>query len=82
MYKLKNLPPTPVKTMEEARRVAIDAGLFYVYLGNVPGHEGNNTFCPSCKKVLIKRTGYLITENNLTGSRCKSCGHEIAGIWM
>ena len=82
MHKLKNLPPTPVETMELARNVALDTGLNYVYIGNVPGHEGNHTFCPGCKKALIKRRGYLIMENNLSGSRCKYCNHQIPGIWI
>ncbi|MFH1753351.1 MAG: AmmeMemoRadiSam system radical SAM enzyme [Candidatus Omnitrophota bacterium] len=81
MYKLKNLPPTPVATLEKARETALEAGLEYVYIGNLPGHEGNNTYCPSCKSLVIGRNGYLITEINMSGPKCGSCGHEIPGIW-
>ena len=80
-YKLKNLPPTPVATLEKARNTAMDCGLNYVYMGNVPGHEGENTFCPNCQKVLIRRTGYQILENHIHSGKCSYCGHSIAGVW-
>ena len=82
MYKLRNLPPTPVETLERAREVALSVGLEYVYIGNVPGHEGENTYCPRCKKVLIARRGYFILANNVIRGRCKFCGKEIPGIWQ
>lgn len=81
LYKLKSLPPTPVSTLEKARSVALSAGLEYVYIGNVPGHEGENTFCPKCKKMVIKRAGYMIGEVNLKEGKCKYCGKPIPGIW-
>jgi len=81
MYKLKNLPPTPVDTLKDAREVALSEGLHYAYIGNVPGDIGNNTFCPQCKKLLIKRTGYTIYENNITESKCRFCDYKISGIW-
>jgi pyruvate formate lyase activating enzyme len=81
LYKLKSLPPTPVSTLEEARSVALSAGLEYVYIGNVPGHEGENTFCPKCKKMVIKRAGFMIGEVNLKEGKCKYCGKPIPGIW-
>lgn len=80
-YKLRNLYPTPVQTLEKAWQTAVDVGLNYVYIGNVPGHRGENTFCPRCKKMLINRIGYDVLQNNLQGSRCKFCGYPIAGIW-
>ncbi len=80
-YKLKNLPPTPIKTLVEARKTALDAGIKYAYLGNVPGHEGENTFCPSCNKTLIRRVGYRVYENHIEKGKCRFCGEEIAGIW-
>ncbi len=82
LYKLKNLPPTPVSMLEEARQVALSAGLEYVYVGNVPGHEGENTFCPQCKKMIIQRTGYMVGEVHLKGGKCEYCGKPIPGIWM
>ncbi len=81
MYQLKNLPPTPVSTLERAREVALSVGLEYVYIGNVPGHEGANTYCPKCKKLLIQRIGYQIFQNHLIGSRCRYCEHDLPGIW-
>jgi len=81
LYKLKNLPPTPVSTLERAREVARSCGLEYVYLGNVPGHEGENTFCPRCKKRVIERTGFMIRGMHLRGGKCGSCGKPIPGIW-
>ncbi|NIS60358.1 MAG: AmmeMemoRadiSam system radical SAM enzyme [Proteobacteria bacterium] len=81
LYKLKNLPPTPVSLLEEARRVALSSGLEYVYVGNVPGHQGENTFCPMCKKIIIQRTGYMIGEVHVKGGKCEYCGKPIPGIW-
>ncbi len=80
-YKLKNLPPTPVSTLSLAREIAIKAGLNYVYVGNVPGHDGENTYCPECGKVIIKRTGYIINEINLKDGKCGFCGRVIEGVW-
>jgi pyruvate formate lyase activating enzyme len=81
MYKLQNLPPTPVSKLEEAYRIARDEGLNYVYVGNVPGHPGENTYCPQCKRVVVARTGYMVTENNIKDGKCKFCGRAIGGIW-
>jgi pyruvate formate lyase activating enzyme len=64
-YKLKNLPPTPVQTLTDARKAALDAGLQYVYCSNVAPHEGNNTFCPKCGKVLVQRVGFKILSNEI-----------------
>ncbi len=80
-YKLKNLPPTPVETLVEVRKTALDAGLKFVYLGNIPGHEGENTYCPSCNKTLIRRVGYRVYENHIENGTCEYCGEEIPGIW-
>jgi pyruvate formate lyase activating enzyme len=80
-YKLKNLTPTPVKTLESARKIAMNEGFEYVYIGNVPGHEGANTYCPKDKKVLIRRLGYEVVENNIVDGKCKFCQTEIPGVW-
>ena len=81
LYKLRTLPPTPVSTLEKARAVALSAGLEYVYIGNIPGHEAENTFCPKCKKMIIQRTGYMVGEVNMKAGKCKFCGKPIPGIW-
>jgi pyruvate formate lyase activating enzyme len=79
-YKLDNLPPTPLKTLEEARRIAIDTGLRYIYIGNIR-HEGESTFCPKCKKLLIERVGYFVKKNNLSNGVCSFCKTAVAGVW-
>jgi pyruvate formate lyase activating enzyme len=81
LYKLRSLPPTPVSTLEKARNTALSSGLEYVYIGNIPGHEGEHTFCPKCKKLLIQRIGYMVGENHLKGGKCNYCGKPIPGIW-
>ena len=81
MFKLQNLPPTPLTKLEEAYGIAKEVGLNYVYIGNVPGSQGENTYCPQCKKVVVGRIGYEITENNIKDGKCKFCGRKIAGIW-
>lgn len=81
-YKLKHLPVTPVSKMNQARKIAQQTGMKYVYVGNVPGHEGESTFCPECEKVLLKRRGFYILENNLDNNLCKYCGAKIAGVWQ
>ena len=81
MYLVKNLPPTPVSTLEKLREVALAEGLHYVYVGNVPGHPGENTFCPKCGKLIIERYGYIIRKKELSGNKCRYCGQVIAGVW-
>ena len=80
-YKLTRLPATPIATLEELRGIALKEGIRYVYLGNVPGHEGTQTYCHNCHKILIGRKGYLITKFNLRDGRCKFCGTPIPGRW-
>jgi len=81
-YKLKNLPPTPVATLEKAREVAVEkAGLKFVYIGNVPGHKYNSTFCPTCGKVLIDRTHFEVHSNRVRNGKCPSCKTQIPGVW-
>jgi len=81
MYRLRNLPPTPVKTLERAREIALEVGLHYVYLGNVPGHPAENTYCPRCGRLLIERKGFFVTRFELKEGRCPRCQRKIEGIW-
>ncbi|MFC2156653.1 AmmeMemoRadiSam system radical SAM enzyme [Acidobacteriota bacterium] len=81
MYLMKNLPPTPVSTLETLRKVALDEGLHYVYLGNVPGHLGENTYCPRCGNKIIPRIGYQVQGVELNKGNCKFCKNPIAGVW-
>jgi pyruvate formate lyase activating enzyme len=80
-FKLQNLPPTPIEKLEEAWRIAKATGLKYVYIGNVPGHPAENTYCPNCGKAVVKRIGYEILEINIHDGKCKFCGYKIAGRW-
>jgi len=76
-YKLMEIPITPVKTLEKHYEIAKKQGLIYSYIGNVPGHRAENTYCPSCRKVLVERNSYEIGEYNLDDkSRCRFCGHR------
>ncbi|MEM2956027.1 MAG: AmmeMemoRadiSam system radical SAM enzyme [Candidatus Pacearchaeota archaeon] len=78
-YKLQHLPSTSLKTLRKAREIGMKK-LNYVYTGNLPDSEGNNTYCPRCKKAVIKRNGFWVTENLLKDGRCP-CGEKIAGVW-
>jgi pyruvate formate lyase activating enzyme len=80
-YKLQNLPPTPIETVERSRKIALEMGLKYVYVGNIPGHPGESTFCPNCKKMVLQRLGYTVMSNNIVKGKCKFCGYEIKGVW-
>jgi pyruvate formate lyase activating enzyme len=81
-YRLQNVPSTPVATLERCRNSAMAEGLKFVYLGNVPGHPGESTYCPGCSKVLIRRIGMAVAENRLKpGGACPDCGRKIPGIW-
>lgn len=77
-HRFTHVPPTPVETIGKARDIAIKEGLRYVYVGNVPGDLGENTYCPSCKQLLIERFGYDISQWNLTDdNHCQKCGMSI-----
>ncbi|MGD1009104.1 MAG: AmmeMemoRadiSam system radical SAM enzyme [Candidatus Aminicenantales bacterium] len=81
LYLIKNLPPTPVSTLEMARDTALAEGLGFVYIGNIPGHPGENTYCTNCKKTVIQRTGFMVDEIRLKGGKCQFCGTPVPGIW-
>jgi len=77
-YKMTTTPATTVEVMEKAYMTARNSGLNYVYIGNVPGHPAENTYCPSCNELLIKRYSFEITKWNLTKDmRCPVCGQGI-----
>ncbi len=80
-YKMTDIPPTPISTLENAYKIAKDSGIHYVYLGNLPGHKGNNTFCPGCNKMVIERVNYTVIKNTLKDGKC-ACGYEIPGHWL
>jgi pyruvate formate lyase activating enzyme len=80
-YQLLNLPATPIATLERARDIAMAGGIRYAYVGNVPGHPGNHTYCPACRKVVIERENFFVTGMHLKNGACPSCKQPIAGVW-
>lgn len=80
-YRLAHLEPTPIKVLETARKIAVETGLQYVTVGNVPGHTFNSTFCPACNEKLIYRSHFWVLKNNVNNGRCTFCSHPIPGIW-
>ena len=81
-YRLTDQPRTPLATLRKAREIGLKAGLNYVYIGNVPGEGGENTYCPSCKQTVIERIGYTIKKIRMKNSQCSNCNKVIAGIGM
>jgi pyruvate formate lyase activating enzyme len=79
-YKLLDQPVTPVETLKKARDIGIEAGLRYVYQGNVPG-EGEDTSCWNCRQIVVKRFGYRIIENKVKEGKCGHCGTALDGVW-
>ncbi len=80
-HKMLDLNPTPVSSLEKARDLACQAGLKYVYIGNIPGLEAENTFCHSCGKMIIARQGYQVSEIVMKNGTCGHCGTQIPGVW-
>jgi pyruvate formate lyase activating enzyme len=80
-YKMRYLPDTSLATLELARRIAIEEGMNFVYIGNVRSETGENTYCPGCKRLLIERKGYTILQNRLKDGCCPDCSRQIYGIW-
>lgn len=78
---LAHLPPTPIAQLEEARTIGTETGLWYVYLGNVPGHRWEDTYCHSCGALLVKRFVFDILEQKLEGGRCPACRERIPGTF-
>ena len=80
-YRLQNVPATPIATLERCRNAALAEGLKFVYLGNVPGHPGESTYCPGCGKLLIRRIGMAVAENRMKAGACPDCRRRIPGVW-
>lgn len=81
LYKLNQLPSTPVAVLEKARDIALKSGIKYVYIGNVPGHQAENTYCHACGRIVIERKGFTIVQNDLVEGTCKYCKAKISGVW-
>ncbi len=80
-YLLKNLPPTPVPTLERAKAIADAEGLHYVYLGNVTPHLAESTYCPKCRRVVVERVGLTVRGVHLHNGKCRFCQQVIPGVW-
>lgn len=80
-FKMMDRPRTPVATLMKAREIGLKAGLRYVYTGNIPGDQGENTYCYACRELLIERLGYTIQRYNLKDGQCPKCQAPIDGVW-
>ncbi|BAU23193.1 radical SAM protein [Caldimicrobium thiodismutans] len=81
-FKMQNKPYTSIETLQRAYYIGKEEGLYFVYIGNVPGNETENTFCPKCSTLLIERYGFAIISNQLKeDGLCPKCGFSIAGVW-
>lgn len=79
-YQLNHVPATSVSSLITAREIGQEQGIRYLYIGNVPGHDAENTFCYRCGELLIARQGYQITQNNSVAGHCKFCGAKLDGV--
>jgi len=80
-YKMLDRSPTSIATLRRAREIGKEAGLRYVYTGNIPGDPGENTYCYACNELLIERAGFTVRQNNLKDGCCHKCGARIDGVW-
>ena len=81
-YRMTDRPPTPVETLRTARRIGIEAGLHYVYTGNIPGDDGEHTLCSECGALLLERFGFSVKHQELVDGHCAKCGRPVAGVDM
>jgi len=80
-YRMLNVPRTPAATLHRAREIGMTAGLRYVYCGNIPGHGGEDTFCPHCGRKVIRRMGFRVEMFEAPGGECRYCHGKMDGIW-
>ena len=80
-YKMHKAEPTPLETLKSAYNTGREEGLNYVYIGNINTELGQNTYCPECGRLLIKRQGYAVVKNLLAEGKCSFCGAGISGRW-
>jgi len=81
-YQMRNLPQTPPKTLDLARKIAREEGLNYVYIGNILSKQGQNTYCPKCGSLLIERSGYRVLRQRIKDGKCPDCQEKIYGVWQ
>jgi pyruvate formate lyase activating enzyme len=80
-YKMVTPPRTPASSLHRAREIGLKAGLRYVYCGNIPGEEGEDTTCPHCGKKVIQRAGFRVVTNDVIRGECRYCQGKIEGLW-
>jgi pyruvate formate lyase activating enzyme len=80
-YRLMNVRLTPPESIQRARDIGYEAGLKYVYTGNLPGDEGEKTFCHECKELLVDRFGFYVRKNVIKNNQCPKCKAQIPGVW-
>ena len=80
-YRLTDVSPTPPERLRRAREIGFEQGLRYVYTGNLPGDEGENTFCHQCGELLIARYGFQVRKNAISGRSCPKCATRVPGVW-
>lgn len=80
-FKMTDRVATPSSTLQRARQIGIAEGLKYVFVGNIPGEDGENTICPQCGEKVVERMGFSIMSQNLANGKCGNCGHSIAGVF-
>jgi pyruvate formate lyase activating enzyme len=80
-FRLQATRPTNEKDLINAKEIAEKSGIRFVYIGNIPGLSGENTFCPNCKHLLVERTGFIVRKNLIKDGHCSYCGNKIAGVW-
>lgn len=80
-YKMRNLPATPMKTLERNCDIAQECGIRYIYLGNAPGHRRESTWCPGCGEQVIERYGFVARSRLKPGGKCPRCEYPIPGVW-
>ena len=79
-HRMKDRPRTPERTLRRAREIGKEEGLLFVYTGNIPGDDGENTYCPGCGKIVIRRHGFRVLSVELDHGRCRACRTEIP-VW-
>ncbi|MDX2433780.1 MAG: AmmeMemoRadiSam system radical SAM enzyme, partial [Desulfobacterales bacterium] len=80
-FKMTDRGATPSSTLQRARQIGIAEGLKYVFVGNIPGEDGENTICPQCGEKVVERMGFSIMSQNLANGKCGNCGYSIAGVF-
>jgi pyruvate formate lyase activating enzyme len=81
LYKLNQLPPTPVPVLEKAKAIALQAGIRFVYIGNIGVSDAISTYCPHCKKMIIERKGHMVISNHIKKGSCAFCNEKVPGKW-